>query len=181
LGDILLNGQLQRHDPLNATAESAYAYLAANEALLKRFLGPDRVTVIADGCYRIQMKRFRILGFSFKPGFDVLFEQHPPDRITMRSLGCQLTEQSHGDLGFEAGFEGDARFRPDGDACVLGSVIDAQVRLTTPQALDWLPASLVQPIANGLLQATLEALSLRLIPMMRTDLARQRKSEPSPL
>jgi hypothetical protein len=152
--------------------EVAFRYFAQNEDLLKQFLGRDRVEALGDGVYRVRLNRHGALGLTLQPSFDVAFIEHPPDRVEMRSLRASLVESSHGDAGFDATFEGEARFTPCPAGTAMACTAGMQVTLTLPAVLAWMPAGPLEAMGNGLINTAMSALAHRLVPLMQKDIQR---------
>jgi hypothetical protein len=157
----------------------AFQYFARNEELLAQFLGPDRVEQLDDGVYRVKLNPHGALGLSLQPSFDVAFIEHAPNRVEMKSLRASLVESSHGDAGFDARFEGEAVFTESGDGTQVNCWASMSVSLTLPSVLAWMPKTPLEAIGNGIVQAAMQALSLRLVSIMQRDIrcwvARQAK------
>jgi hypothetical protein len=157
---------------LSHPPDVAFRYFARNEGLLKQFLGEDRVEPLGDGVYRVRLNPHGALGLTLQPSFDVAFIEHPPDRVEMKSLRASLVESSHDDAGFEAHFEGEARFTPAPAGTAMACSARMQVNLTLPHVLAWMPAAPLEALGNGLIHTAMSALAHRLVPLMQRDIQR---------
>lgn len=170
---LQLGGRVEQAFGLPYPPEVAFRYFARNDDLLKQFLGEDRVECLEDGVYRVKLNPHGALGLTLQPSFDVAFIEHPPDRVEMKSLRATLVESSHGDAGFEARFEGEARFLPDEAG---GTEVTCQaamhVELELPAFFAWMPVAPLEALGNSLIQAAMQGLSGRLVPLMQRDIRR---------
>ncbi|MEB3330153.1 MAG: DUF1997 domain-containing protein [Candidatus Sericytochromatia bacterium] len=159
---------------LACSPTEAFAYFAGNDALLREFLGQDRVERLSAGTYRVALNPHGALGLSLRPSFDVAFEDLPPDRIVMRSLAARLLEGSdHRPDDFEAGFEGQARFVAEGDGCRVACAASMHASFGLPL---WLAptAPAFEAVAGSLMQAAMAALAARLGPLLDRGIALRR-------
>ena len=165
-----LGGHTAQAFVLEQPPELAYRYFANNEALLKQFLGEDRVAYLGDGVYRVALNPHGALGLTLRPSFDVAFIEHPPDRVEMRSLRAQLLEASHLDAVFEARFEGEARFEPHPHGTRVACWAHMHVTIGLPPAFTWMPTRPLQALGNGIIQAAMGTLAKQLVPIMQRDI-----------
>lgn len=157
---------------LECEPELSYRYFAGNEALLKRFLGPERVSVLPDGAYRIALKPHGALGLKLRPVVEVEFIEEPFERVRMSSRRCELAETSHAGTGLDAHFGGEARFESEGAGARVHCQVrfDAAIRL--PAAFDWMPRAALQPIAESIVHAAMSALAHRLAVILQREVPR---------
>ncbi|HEY9900214.1 MAG TPA: DUF1997 domain-containing protein [Pantanalinema sp.] len=166
--DVELDAYTERTVTLSAAPCEVARYFSANEALLGKLIGPERVTCQGPGLYRVATRGFSALGLSVTPCFDVAFTDRPG--VThMQSKGCHLVSSS--DLDLTAGFEGEAQFLGLGDETTLFCWTQAEARLRLPRALGLLPHGVVHGALQALMQHTLDALSARFVPLIREDFA----------
>lgn len=172
MASLNLAGHVVQELTLPDPPDVAFRYFAKNEDLLKQFLGQDRVEPLEDGVYRVRLNPHGALGLTVQPSFDVAFIEHPPDRVEMRSLRATLLETSHDDAGFDAHFDGEARFlaSDSGTRVICGAHM--RVTLGLPAFLAWMPTGPLEAIGNGIIQAAMQGLSLRLVPIMQRDIRR---------
>ncbi|MEB3221484.1 MAG: DUF1997 domain-containing protein [Candidatus Sericytochromatia bacterium] len=173
---VTLRARVSHDVRLACPAEEAFAFFAGNDALLREFLGEDRVERLPDGAYRVALSPHAALGVSLRPSFDVAFVDHPPDRVVMRSLAARLLEGSaHRPADFDAGFEGEAHFVPEGPGCVVVCRAVMRASFGLPA---WLapvvPVAAFEAVASGLMQAAMLALAGRLGPLLERGIARRR-------
>lgn len=181
---LRLRGEVEQAIPLAYPQELCFSFFARNEDLLRRFLGEDRVTVLEPGVYRVRLNPHGALGLTLRPSFDVAFDEVPPDRVEMRSLAARLDESSHHDAGFDARFNGLARFDPAPEgACVMHCAARTEVDLALPALLAWMPKSFLEGVGNGIVQTAMHALASQLGPLLRREMAAwvARRGEPAAL
>lgn len=165
---VELDAYTERSVTLEGTPEEVSRYFSANEELLGKLLGPERVTRLAPDLYRVATRGFSALGLCVTPSFDVAFTDSPG--VThMQSQGCHLVSGS--DLDLSAGFEGEAQFLAADAGTTLFCWTQAQARLHLPRALGLLPEGMVKGALQALMQHTLDALSARFVPLIREDFA----------
>jgi hypothetical protein len=88
-------------------------------------------------------------------------------------LRATLVESSHGDAGFEARFAGEARFLPDdADGTEVTCEAAMHVELELPALFAWMPVAPLEALGNSLIQAAMQGLSGRLVPLMQRDIRR---------
>jgi hypothetical protein len=107
---------------------------------------------------------------TLQPSFDVKFTEHPPDRVEMKSVGARLVEASHDDAGFQADFEGEARFVPDPAGCRVTCWSTMAVALEMPAFLAWMPTGALEAIGNGIIGPAMHTLAQGLVPLMQRDI-----------
>jgi hypothetical protein len=174
LKPVLLRARVTHDIRLACSAEEAFGYFAGNDALLREFLGQDRVERLADGAYRVALNPHGALGVTLRPSFDVAFEDFPPDRVVMRSLAARLLDGSvHRPDDFEAGFVGEASFAAEGVGCRLACAASMHASFGLP---GWLApmAPAFETVASGLMQAAMHALAARLGPLLERGITRRR-------
>lgn len=173
---VVLDAYTERTVTLEAPPEDVARYFSANEELLGKLLGPERVTRLAPDLYRVATRGFSALGLSVTPCFDVAFTDS--SGVThMQSQGCHLVCGS--DLDLSAGFEGEAQFLRQGEGTTLFCWTQAQAQIRLPRALKLLPEAMVKGALQALMQHALDAVSARFAPLIREDfvawLAEQRR------
>lgn len=172
MSELHLHGHVEQAFKVDQPPEVAFRYFARNEDLLRQFLGHDRVECLEDGVYRVKLNPHGALGLTLRPTFDVKFTEFPPDRVEMRSLRASLLETSHEDAGFEAHFEGEARFAPDGAGTWIVCWAKMRVALGVPGFLAWMPTGPLETLGNSVIHPAMAALAHRLVPLMQRDIHR---------
>lgn len=167
-----LGSRTEQRIAVGFPAEVAFRYFAQNEALLKQFLGADRVERLEPGVFRVKLNPHGALGLTLRPTFDVRFTEHPPDRVAMRSLRASLAETTHADTDFEATFTGEAHFEPAASGCTLNCWADMRVVLGLPAVLAWMPTGPLEVLGNGIIHAAMHGLASRLGPVLDADIRR---------
>lgn len=172
--EISLEVYTERSVPLPAPSEVVAHYFSENETLLSLLVGPERVTKLASGQYRVATRGFHALGFSLTPSFEVHFIDSPA-RTEMMSQDCQLLHSNALDLDLSATFRGEAQFQAAESGTVLfcWTRAWAQVRLPIPPLV---PHSLVKGTLQALMQGTLDSLSARFVPLIQSDFERWQDS-----
>ncbi|MNY19044.1 hypothetical protein D3C86_1524590 [compost metagenome] len=166
--EVTLDAYTERTVTLAGTPEEVARYFSANEALLGKLIGHERVSCQGPGLYRIATRGFSALGLSVTPCFDVAFTDRPG--VThMQSQGCHLLSGSELDLS--ASFEGEAQFLAEGGGTNLFCWTQAEAALRLPRAMGLLPHGVVKGALQSLMQHTLDALSARFVPLIREDFA----------
>jgi Protein of unknown function (DUF1997) len=169
---VNLHGRVEQRFQLEHPPGIAFRYFARNEDLLKQFLGADRVENLENGVYRVKLNPHGAMGLTIQPSFDVQFIEHAPNRVEMKSLGARLVQSSHDDAGFKAHFEGEALFLPDPVGCRVNCWARMRVELALPGFLAWMPPAPLEAIGNGIIAPAMQALAMRLVPLMQRDIAR---------
>ena len=167
-----LHGRVEQRFQLEQPPVAAFRYFARNENLLKQFLGGDRVENLGGGIYRVQLNPHGALGLTLQPSFDVQFIEHAPNRVEMKSLGARLVNSSHGDAGFKAQFNGEALFVHDPAGCRVNCWARMRVELALPSFFAWMPPGPLEAIGNGIITPAMQALAMRLVPIMQKDIQR---------
>lgn len=157
---------------LTTTPQEAFDFFSGNDALLREFLGAERVECLGDGVYRVQLNPHGAFGWRVQPRFDVKFIDHPPDRIEMRSLQASLLAGSSPTTRFDAGFRGNAHFLPAPVGCRVACAATMQVTIGVP---DWihllLPPAALAHLGNGVMRTAMHSLAVRLGPLLERGLA----------
>lgn len=167
-----LEAYTERTVHLPAPPDTVARYFAQNEDLLAELVGPEHVTPLGAGRYRVATRGFSALGLTVTPAFEVEFVDHPG--VThMASKACHLLES--GALDLEARFEGEAQFHPAPDAgTALFCWTHAHARVTVPGLVAWMPRAAVHGALQAIMKGALEATSSRFVPVIQKDFERWR-------
>lgn len=172
MSELHLHGRVEQRFQLDYPPAIAFRYFARNEELLKQFLGADRVEILGAGIYRVKLNPQGAMGLTLQPSFDVQFIEHAPNRVEMKSLGARLVQSSHDDAGFKATFEGEALFLDDPAGCKVLCWARMRVDLALPSMLAWMPPAPLEVVGNGIIGPAMQALAMRLVPLMQRDIHR---------
>lgn len=173
-----LAASTHRHLALDAPPAEVARYFQGNEELLAQLVGAEFVERLGDRHYRVSTRGFSAFGLTVTPAFEVRFYDFS-DHTRMVSQQCQLVGGS-GELELSASFVGEARFRGAESGCELECWVDAEATVGLPALARLAPEGVVRSVLQGLMQATLDAVSARFVPLIRQDFERWCAQQVSP-
>jgi hypothetical protein len=155
-------------------------YLRQPQRLVYALVDPDRVRMLADGMFQLQIRSLRFMHLTLQPTAYLQITSESDAAVKIRSTQCELRGFDYLDRRFQLDLQGSLSPVAKSDGTYLVGKADLQVSVELPPPFCFTPTAIVEATGNGLLKSVLATIEQRLGQQLLKDYRHWIDSQPTP-